>query len=184
MDVVIKNVKLINQKKEYFIGIEDGKIEEITTQPIVGEEEIDIKNNLLLPGFIDPHVHFRDPGLTYKEDFKTGSKSAANGGFTTVMDMPNTVPKTNTYTSFKRKLNIANKKSVVNFGLHAGVNSYNEMRKIVELNPMSFKIFMDLEDDLSLERIFNDLGNLKKETEYNGLVCVHGENKDVVSQES
>lgn len=184
MDLVIKNARLINETEDYFIGINEGKIEKITKQPLKGEEELDIKGNIILPGFIDPHVHFRDPGFTYKEDFKTGSESAANGGFTTIIDMPNTLPKTNTFKAFKEKLEIANEKSIVNFKLQAGVNNYKEMEKIIELDPIAFKIFMDLESDESLEKIFNDLGNLKKETDYNGLVCVHGENQEIVQKES
>ena len=137
-----------------------------------------------MPGFIDPHVHFRDPGLTHKEDFKSGSESAANGGFTTVIDMPNTLPKTNTYKAFKEKLAIGKKKSIVNFELQAGVNSYDEMKKIQSLKPIAYKIFMDLESDEELEQIFKDLGKLKKETDYNGLVCTHCENQEIVNKSS
>lgn len=184
MDLVIKNAKLIDKPGEYDVGVENGKIIEITKQAIRGEEKIDLKGNILLPGFIDPHVHFRDPGLTQKEDFKTGSESAANGGFTTVIDMPNTLPKTDTAKEFKEKLKIANRKSVVNFKLQAGVNSYEEMEKIVELEPASFKIFMDLESDDELEKIFNDLGVLRSKTDYNGLVAVHAENQAIVRRET
>lgn len=184
MDLIIKNAKLINKPNEYHIGIENGKIKEISKQPLNGEDEIDLKGNLLLPGFIDPHVHFRDPGLTHKEDFKTGSESAANGGFTTVIDMPNTLPKTNTYKDFKEKIEIANKKSIVNYKLQAGTNIYEEMEKIIELDPASFKIFMDLESDENLEKIFNDLGRLRQNTKYNGLVTVHAENRAIVMEES
>lgn len=184
MDLIIKNAKLVNKPNEYQIGIENGKIKEISKQPLTGEDEIDLKGNLLLPGFIDPHVHFRDPGLTQKEDFKTGSESAANGGFTTIIDMPNTLPKTNTYKDFKEKMKIANEKSIVNYRLQAGTNTYEEMEKIVGLEPASFKIFMDLESDESLERIFNDLGRLRQNTRYNGLVAVHAENRGIVLEES
>ncbi|WP_303247886.1 dihydroorotase family protein [uncultured Methanobrevibacter sp.] len=184
MDLIIKNAKLVNKPNEYQIGIENGKIKEISKQPLTGEDEIDLKGNLLLPGFIDPHVHFRDPGLTQKEDFKTGSESAANGGFTTIIDMPNTLPKTNTYKDFKEKMKIANEKSIVNYRLQAGTNTYEEMEKIVELGPASFKIFMDLESNESLERIFNDLGRLRQNTRYNGLVAVHAENRGIVLEES
>ena len=157
MDIVIKNCKLIDKAGEYFIGIEDGKITDISKQPLKASEVIDIESNYILPGFIDPHVHFRDPGLTQKETFKTGSLSAANGGFTTVFDMPNTVPKTNTYKALKEKIKIAESKSAVNFELLAGTNSLDEMEKMMELKPIAFKIFMDLESDESLENIFNDL---------------------------
>ena len=184
MDLVIKNCKLVDKTGEYFIKVDDGKITEISKTPIQASDSIDIKNNYLLPGFIDPHIHFRDPGLTQKEDFKTGSLSAANGGFTTVFDMPNTLPKTNTYNALKEKIKIATSKSVVNFELLAGHNSLEEMEKMVKLNPIAFKIFMDLESDESLEKIFQDLSQLKEKTDYNGLVATHCEKKSIVENET
>ena len=184
MDLVIKNCKMADKTGEFFIGVENGKIVEISKTPIKGDEYIDIKNNYILPGFIDPHVHFRDPGLTQKEDFKTGSMSAAHGGFTTVIDMPNTLPKTNTYEALKEKIKIAKDKSVVNFELQAGHNTLEEMEKMVELDPISFKVFMDLESDESLEEIFSNLGKLHQTTKYNGLVAVHCEKQSIVSDET
>ena len=80
MDLVIKNCRLVDRLGEYNIKVEDGKIADISKTHIKGDDVIDIKNNYIMPGFIDPHIHFRDPGLTQKEDFKTGSLSAANGG--------------------------------------------------------------------------------------------------------
>ena len=184
MDLVLKNCKLINETGEYYIKLEDGRINEISKTPLKSEKIIDIKNNYVLPGFIDPHIHFRDPGLTQKEDFKTGSLAAANGGFTTVIDMPNTLPKTNTYKALKEKIEIAEKKSVVNFELQMGHNTLDEMRKMIELDPISVKVFMDLESDESLEKIFHDLSILNKTTKYNGLVAVHCEKKSIVEQET
>ena len=184
MDLVIKNCRLIGENGEYYIKVEEGKITEISKTPIKEDHIIDVKNNYILPGFIDPHIHFRDPGLTQKEDFKTGSESAANGGFTTVIDMPNTFPKTNTYNALKEKINIAERKSVVNFELQAGHNSLEEMEKMMELNPIAFKIFMDLESDGNLEEIFHNLSILKEKTSYNGLVSVHCEKKSIVEKET
>ena len=184
MDLVLKNCKLVDNIGEYNIKVEDGKITDISKTPVKADKTVDIKNNYILPGFIDPHIHFRDPGLTQKEDFKTGSEAAANGGFTTVIDMPNTVPKTNTYKALKEKIEIAKSKSVVNFELQAGHNTLEEMEKMVELNPISFKVFMDLESDESLERIFHDLSLLKQSTEYNGLVATHCEKKSIVEIET
>ena len=184
MDFVIKNCKLVDKVGNYNIKVEDSKITNISKSTIKGDDIIDIKDNYILPGFIDPHVHFRDPGLTQKEDFKTGSLSAANGGFTTIIDMPNTIPKTNTYSAFKEKIKIAEKKSVVNFKLQAGTNNLDEMKKIMELKPVSFKIFMDLESDESLEKIFNDLAILKNTTNYNGLVATHCEKKNIVDEKT
>ena len=184
MDLVLKNCKLVDEIGEYHIKIEDGKISDISKTPLKASEIIDVKNNYLLPGFIDPHIHFRDPGLTQKEDFKTGSLAAANGGFTTVIDMPNTIPKTNTYNALKEKIKIAKTKSVVNFELQAGPNTLEEMRKMMELNPISFKVFMDLESDENLEKIFHDLSILKETTNYNGLVATHCEKKSIVEIET
>lgn len=175
-DMILKNLKLVGESNEFYIAIEDGKIAKISKTPLKGDKEIDIKGQYVLPGLIDPHIHFRDPGLTYKEDFKTGSMAAAHGGFTFVMDMPNTVPKTNTYKAFKDKLKIAEDKSVVNFGLHAGYSTPEEMEKIIELNPMSFKVFMDLETDEDLDKIFKDISGLSKKS----IVTVHCEKRDIV----
>ena len=184
LDLVIKNSKLIGKNGEYNIGVDEGKIKEITKENLKADKVIDIKSNYLLSGFIDPHVHFRDPGLTAKESFKTGSLAAAHGGFTTVIDMPNTVPKTNTYKALKEKIDIASKKSCVNFYLQAGHNDLDEMCRMMELNPISFKVFMDLESDESLEEIFYNLGQLKEKTSYNGLVATHCEKRSIVSKKT
>ena len=175
-DLVLKNLRLLDYSDCVSMAIEDGKIAKISKSSIEGDKEIDLDGQLVLPGLIDPHVHFRDPGLTYKEDFKTGSMAAAHGGFTFVMDMPNTVPKTNTYEAFKEKQKIAEAKSVVNFGLHAGYSALDEMEKILELDPMSFKVFMDLETDEDLDKIFEDISNLSKKP----IVTVHAEKRDIV----
>jgi dihydroorotase len=184
MDLVLKNCKLVDKNGEYFIKAENGKITDISKTPLKASEIIDVKGNYVLPGFIDPHIHFRDPGLTQKEDFKSGSLAAANGGFTTVIDMPNTLPKTNTYKSLKEKIQIANSKSVVNFELQIGPNTLEEMEKMMKLNPIAVKVFMDLESDESLEKIFNDLSILKQTTDYNGLVATHCEKKSIVESET
>ena len=184
MDLILKNCRLADEIGEYFIKIEDGKISDISKTPLKASEIIDVKSNYVLPGFIDPHIHFRDPGLTQKEDFKSGSLAAANGGFSTVIDMPNTLPKTNTYKALEEKIKIAQEKSVVNFELQIGHNDLEEMKEMMKLNPICVKIFMDLESDESLEKIFHDLSILKETTDYNGLVATHCEKKSIVEDET
>ena len=101
--IQLKNATLINEGRR-FIGtliIEDDRIEEIIeevdAQPAIPVDEvIDASGCYLLPGIIDTHVHFRDPGLTQKGDFCSESRAAAAGGVTTVFDMPNCVPQTTT----------------------------------------------------------------------------------------
>lgn len=184
MDLVLKNCRLADEVGEHFIKVDDGKITGISKTPLEAAESIDIEGNYVLPGFIDPHIHFRDPGLTQKEDFKTGSMAAANGGFATVIDMPNTLPKTNTYRALEEKIKIAKSKSIVNFELQVGHSDLDEMKKMMKLNPISVKVFMDLESDESLEKIFHDLSILKETTSYNGLVATHCEKKSIVESET
>ena len=184
MDLVLKNCRLVDEVGEHFIKVDDGKITGISKTPLEAAETIDLEGNYVLPGFIDPHIHFRDPGLTQKEDFKTGSMAAANGGFATVIDMPNTLPKTNTYRALEEKIKIAKSKSVVNFELQVGHSDLDEMKKMMKLNPISVKVFMDLESDESLEKIFHDLSILKETTSYNGLVATHCEKKSIVESET
>lgn len=96
--MIIKSGLLIDPVKEMTyvadLRISDGKIAEIAEnmEPLEGEEVIDASGKCVAPGLIDGHVHFRDPGLTYKEDIHTGALSAAAGGFTTVICMANTKP--------------------------------------------------------------------------------------------
>ena len=96
--MIIKNGLLIDPVKEKSyvadLKIADGKIAEIAENIVAadGEEVIDAAGKCVAPGLIDGHVHFRDPGLTYKEDIHTGALSAAAGGFTTVICMANTKP--------------------------------------------------------------------------------------------
>jgi dihydroorotase len=102
VSLLIKNAKTLgkylNSKEDLVpaaILIENGKIKKLAIDiNEQAEQVIDADGRLLLPGLIDPQVHFREPGQEYKEDLESGSKSAARGGFTTVVCMPNTNPTT------------------------------------------------------------------------------------------
>ena len=124
---IIKNAKIVENKelKEVTILIEAGKIKQIVSGnniPTSVEEEIDAKGNIVFPGFIDPHVHFDDPGFTEREDFETGTRSAAAGGITTIIDMPCTsIPPVTTGKNFDYKLNIVKPKAYVDFAFWGGV---------------------------------------------------------------
>lgn len=124
------------------ILIVDGRIKNVTNERIRADERVNAKGMIVLPGIIDPHVHFREPGLTHKEDFRTGSFAAAAGGVTSVLDMPNTKPPTLTNDLLSEKRELA-KKSVVNFGFHFGSSTENirEIKKAKRIP--SVKIFMD-----------------------------------------
>lgn len=177
IDLCLINCKLSPESDLCCIGVENGQIASLKKTHIPAEKTIDVRGKIVLPGLIDTHVHFRDPGLTYKEDFKTGSQAAANGGFTTVLDMPNTIPPTNTAKEFQEKLKIASQKSVVDFGLHAGVGDLKEIEKIAPLHPASFKVFMDLLDNGVLQDIFQKIALLPGKN----IISLHPEDRDIVN---
>lgn len=176
IDLCIKNCKIAPEKSECCIGVEDGKIVSIKKLPIASDKKIDLKGKTVFPGLIDVHVHLRDPGLTEKEDFRTGTMAAANGGFTTVLDMPNTLPPTNTAVAFRQKKKIAKRKSLVDFGLHAGLGNLDEIEDLATMKPSSFKIFMDLVDNKFLIEAFQRISRLKN----NPLISLHAEDRDVI----
>ncbi|MDG6220988.1 MAG: dihydroorotase family protein, partial [Candidatus Thermoplasmatota archaeon] len=99
------------------IGLKDGRIAKVA-KTLGGGDRLVLENQIIVPGGIDLHVHFREPGLTHKEDFYSGSVAAAMGGTTFFMDMPNTRPATDTLENLKEKKEQA-KKSVVDHGLEA-----------------------------------------------------------------
>ena len=100
------------------IGVDEGKITAI--KKILKGDTHTKFDGIILPSAFDMHVHFRDPGYPHKEDWKTGSESAAAGGVTAVVDMPNTNPFTSDLETFNDKVSTATSKSVVDFGV--GVN--------------------------------------------------------------
>src|SRR3990172_6760977 len=124
-DLVIKNARIFidNAIQPAEISVDNGRILKIGKIADVGtvNQIIDAKGALVLPGAIDVHVHFRDPGLTRKEDWYTGSCAAAAGGVTAVIDHPNTIPPTIDPESFKKKQKEAKKKSIIDYGINAGV---------------------------------------------------------------
>jgi allantoinase len=106
------------------VRVDGGQISEIGCD-LWGEKEVlDARGLLVLPGGIDPHVHFNDPGYTHREDFYHGSCAAASGGITTVIDMPCTsLPPVTNVDNLRRKLQVIEKKSILDFGLYGGVSA-------------------------------------------------------------
>ena len=126
------------------ILIEQGKIRRIAKKiDSSGIYTIDATGLCVLPGLIDVHVHLRDMELAYKENFATGTAAAAAGGFTTVLDMPNTLPPTDSSTRMHEKQLVASKKCYVNVGFHAAAST--TQRTIVGLSKagaFSLKLYM------------------------------------------
>ena len=137
---------------------------------------IDIEGKLVMPGVIDVHTHMREPGITYKEDFTTGSRACAKAGITTFYDMPNTIPTTTTLENLLEKKKLASEKAIVNFGFHFGGSkndNVEEIKKVLSSGEANtVKIFMNvttgemlIEDDEILKTVFKN----------SKLVLVHAE---------
>jgi dihydroorotase len=139
---LIKNVRIIDQQQDQIgnVLVSEGKIEQVFLEnsefSLMRTEIIDGTNKILMPGVIDPHVHFRDPGFPDKEDFRTGSCAALAGGVTTVFDMPNTIPVTDSQVRLDEKREIVSKKSLVNFGFFVVAREENlqELAKIKNIS--------------------------------------------------
>lgn len=156
------------------------------TLTIESQQEIivDATNLLLLPGLIDPHVHFRTPGLEYKEDWRTAAKASIKGGYTTVFDMPNTIPPTVTEVELEKKIALIDSqlkdvKIPLHYHLFFGADKHhlNEIRN-VKGKVIGIKVFMGcstgglvIDDDESLHAIF------KLAAVENMLVAVHAEDE-------
>ena len=131
MKTLIKGGTLVNEGRVFngSILIEDSQIAQIYTEPHTPEasydEVIDASGCFILPGVIDDHVHFREPGLTAKADIESESRAAAAGGVTTYFDMPNTVPQTTTLEALEEKFALAAQKSHVNYSFFFGATNDN-----------------------------------------------------------
>jgi dihydroorotase len=139
-DLVIKNGKVVLPERMISgdILIDDGRIEKIGKN-LSAEVVLDAKGKYVLPGIIDAHVHFREPGGSNKEDWLTGSSAAAAGGVTCVLEMPNTQPPTVTKELLDEKRRFA-RRSVVDYGFHFGASTGNieELRKIDRIASVKF----------------------------------------------
>jgi allantoinase len=128
------------------IAIREGRILAVTDGAFAGptREVLDATGSVVLPGLIDPHVHMRDPGLTDAEDWLTGTRAAAAGGVTTVLDHPNTIPPASTVEGFTTKREIAASRAVVDFGLHAGAGEGNldQLEGLAAAGATAFKTYL------------------------------------------
>ena len=105
-------------------------------------QTLDVGGNPVLPGLVDTHSHFRDPGYTHKEDWETGTRAAAAGGVTTVLDMPNVEPPPNTVERFEAHRANAAAKALVDFGHNVAGTIPEEIAGLAAAGATTFKVFM------------------------------------------
>ena len=172
VDSVLTNAKAYLNKEivDCSLAIENGAIFKIgkETQMPKADETINLSNLLVLPGLIDVHVHLRDEGKAYKEDFYSGTAAAAAGGMTTVLDMPNNAPVTMSAETLKNRMQIAERRVLVNVGFYSEFpNDLEEVKGIVAQGAIAFKLFManqvgglNIDDDQAMQDAFKKVGEL------------------------
>ena len=142
--------------------VEEGRIKRIARSITNdGHETIDASGLKALPGLVDVHVHLRDLELAYKEDFATGTAAAAAGGFTSVLDMPNTVPPTDSASRLIEKQKVAAQKTIVNVGFHAAaLSDSHQIDALAQAGAFSLKLYLpkpiapfDVRNDQAIEKM-------------------------------
>ncbi|MEM7783181.1 MAG: dihydroorotase [Planctomycetota bacterium] len=181
MKILIKNAKVVlpEQVRESAILIEDSKILDVDASDTASADEVvDASGQWLIPGVVDDQVHFREPGLTHKEDLHHATRACAKGGVTSFLEMPNTIPNTVTQTELDRKLETASKSCLVNYGFYIGATPSNvDDLKHAKRTP-GIKIFIGsstgnllVDEQSALEKIF-------RETTLS--ICAHCEDESTV----
>ncbi len=187
VDSVLTNAKayLNGQVVDCSIAIEEGKIFKIgrETQMPGADQKTNLKSHLVLPGLIDEHVHLRDEGKAYKEDFLTGTAAAAAGGFTTVLDMPNNDPVTMSVDALRTRMALAKRRILVDVGFYSEFpKKLTEVREIVSEGAVGFKLFLgsqiggvNVDDDEELQAAFREVAPLGVP------VALHAEDKAMLT---
>ena len=181
MNYIIKNGTVVNEgtleQREIFIH--EGKIVEDGTA-LKSPQLFDASGCYVLPGIIDTHVHFRDPGFPDKADFATESRAALAGGVTSVIDMPNTDPQTTSLQTLEAKEQIAERKSAVNYGFMLGATNDN-IHDLLDLpveRYAAIKLFLGSSTGNMLVNNPKALDLLFKESKK--LIVAHCESEDII----
>ncbi len=184
--IYIHNANIVNEGKVVYGGIviRDDVIEQVLSNfsmPSYScDEVIDAQGGYILPGVIDEHVHFREPGLTTKADIHSESIAAAAGGVTSIMDMPNTKPQTTTFEAFDDKMKRMAQSCVVNYSCYFGATNEN-IPLLQELDPhrvCGIKVFMGASTGNMLvdnNKVLREIFSIK-----DILVAVHCEDQDII----
>lgn len=171
--ILIKNSTIVNEGK-IFSGdllIKDESISEIGLPGQIempfGGKSVDATGLIMIPGVIDEHVHFREPGLTHKADIYSETHAAVAGGVTSFMDMPNTIPQTITLRDLEEKYRIGSENSLINYSFYIGATE-NNLKEILNSDPQTvcgIKLFMGastgnmlVENESALRELFRNAG--------------------------
>jgi dihydroorotase len=148
VDLVIRGGQVVTPDAAFAasVAIKDGAVAALGADDLMppAREVLDASGLHVLPGAIDVHVHFRDPGYPHKEDFESGTAAAACGGVTTIFDMPNTIPPTGTAEALAAKQAMAAAKAHVDFGLYGllGEDTIANVPELIDGGVIGFKLYM------------------------------------------
>jgi allantoinase len=154
VDLVIHDGQIVSPERiePQAIAVDTGRIVRIGPAGDMppAQERIDATGLYVLPGAIDVHVHFREPGFAHKETWTSATQAAAVGGITTVFDMPNTNPPTSSVEAVAQKIAIASRQAIVDFGVYGNIGEHNldQLRPMAEAGAVSFKLYMGSENPL------------------------------------
>ncbi|WP_137286427.1 dihydroorotase [Halorussus salinisoli] len=183
--LTVRNATLADGRQvDVRIDTSAGRIAGVGSTLTESGDSIDATGKLLLPGMIDAHVHFRQPGFSHKETWETGSKSAAAGGVTTVVDQPNTDPPTVDGEAFDRKADLAND-SYVDYGINGGVTEEWDPDELFARPVLALgEVFLaDSTGDMGIEEdLFREA--VERATDEYRVVTVHAEDADLFSEEA
>lgn len=140
-------------------------------------EVIDLNNKLVIPGAIDVHVHFREPGYEYKETIKTGSMAAAKGGITTVMTMPNLNPFPDCKKNLEVELDRIKKSGIVNIYPYGTITKGEEDKEIADIDSFSSMVLAISDDGKGVNNLAILEEAMKKALKYDLIICSHAEDK-------
>jgi dihydroorotase len=188
MNYYIKNANIVNEGETFsaHLYIKDGLIAKIVRDGETFEPDnvqvVDARGKYLIPGVIDEHVHFREPGMTAKADICSESRAAVAGGVTSYMEMPNTVPQTTTQALLQEKFDLAAEKSLANYSFYIGATNDN-LAEIVKTDPTKVcgvKLFMGSSTGNMLVDQESVLETLFKESPC--LIAAHCEDEDIIKR--
>ncbi len=185
----IENALVVNEMNLYRASIlmRNGVIEKVyrKNEPYQiphNAKVTDASDRLLIPGVIDGHVHFREPGLTHKGDMASESRAAIAGGITSFMDMPNTIPQTTTRAILEEKFATAAKKSLANFSFYIGATNDN-LDEILKTNPnkvAGIKLFMGSSTGNMMVDNYQTLSDLFSRSPM--LIAAHCEDENIIRE--
>lgn len=186
-DMIIKNgtVVLENEALVTDIAIKDGKIAAIGSGLTGSRDVVDASGMVVAPGMIDAHSHMSEPGRTHWEGYETGTRAAAKGGITTMVEMPlNQLPATVDRATIEMKFSVAEGKLTIDAAQFGGLVSYNldRLHELDEVGVVAFKCFVATCGDRSVSNDFRDVNDfeyfrgLQTLAKLDQLVAVHAEN--------